>query len=156
MTKPRKKYRPKKTLVVPMCWGMTAQMERGLAIKDRNIVDAIISGDGASAHVEELRRMAVTMFNFARMAAEDPTAHTVYPEGVKAALARLSGPVAEAVHDIAARLESTGRVGVNGAERQALLELADLCDELRRNLPRRLYMKALEYTILHPEMRGTV
>lgn len=50
------------------------------------------------------------------------------------------------------RQRESGRVGCTGEERQSLLSLADVADQLRQAMPRRLWLKAMKSVYGSPRM----
>ena len=83
---------------------------------------------------------------------DTPTEHKVAMES-RGELRSALVEVARAMAAIKARHTATGRVGCSGEERQSILMLADLMDEMRVALPRRLWLAAYREALDRPVVR---
>lgn len=138
--KPRKAYRPGK-VIIPPAFGTTADMDMRLGMRMRQAVDAVIGGSGTWDDLMGCESELIVSIKLCAIAVQQPDAHEVEASALHALDDRLCA-IAAAVYAIKQRERETGRVGCSGDQRLALLELADIVDETRRALPRRLWLLA--------------
>jgi len=151
--KPRKARRPAAGgLPLPLVFGMTREMHQKLGIRDRMHIEAAWSGHGTDDDLAAAISVCVTMTYLTKSAIDNPGGHEVGADDLQAAHNELSRVIGPALHAMRVRRDATGRVGCTGEQRQALIALADLADQLRANLPRRMYLAALSYAVKHPRL----
>lgn len=149
--KPRRAYRPRK-MIIPPAFGTTSDMDMRLGLRMREAVDALVTGSGDWEDMMGCESELIVGIHLQRIAMARPTDHQVEPEALKALRSALV-EVAQAMASIKARHNATGRVGCSGAERAAILMLADLMDEMRAALPRRLWLLAYREALDRPVVR---
>lgn len=151
--KPRKAYRPADRIMpVPPAFGTQSKTQTLLALRTREAIDAMISGSGAWEDMMAADSDLVCAIHLQRIAAKRPAEHQVEPEAIAALCSELVG-IARAMRGIKDRHDRTASIGVNGEERAAMLRLADIMDEMRQALPRRLWLMAYRTALDRPVVR---
>lgn len=149
--KPRKAYRPRK-MIIPPAFATTGDMDMRLGLRMRQAVDALVTGSGDWDDMMGCESELIVGTHLQRIAAARPTEHQIEPDSLGELRSALV-EVAQAMAAIKARHRATGRVGCSGEERAAVLLLADLMDEMRRALPRRLWLLAYREALDRPVVR---
>jgi len=149
--KPRKAYRPRK-MIIPPAFGTTCDMDVRLGLRMREAVDALTTGAGDWDDMMGCESELIVGIHLQRIAMARPTEHQVEMESLGELRSALVD-VAQAMAAIKARHTATGRVGCSGEERQSILLLADLMDEMRAALPRRLWLLAYREALDRPVVR---
>lgn len=149
--KPRKAYRPRK-MIIPPAFGTTGDMDMRLGLRMREAVDALVTGQGDWEDLMGCESELIVGIHLQRIAAARPTEHQVEMESMDSLRSALV-EVAQAMASIKARHKATGHVGCSGDERAKILLLADLMDEMRRALPRRLWLLAYREALDRPVVR---
>ena len=149
--KPRKAYRPRK-MIIPPAFATTSDMDMRLGLRMREAVDALVTGQGDWEDMMGCESELIVGIHLQRIAMARPTEHRVEPESLGELRSALV-EVAQAMASIKARHNATGRVGCSGEERQSILLLADLMDEMRAALPRRLWLAAYREALDRPVVR---
>lgn len=149
--KPRKAYRPRK-MIIPPSFATTGDMDMRLGLRMRQAVDAMVTGSGDWDDMMGCESELIVGTHLQRIAAARPTEHQIEPDSLGELRSALV-EVAQAMAAIKARHRATGRVGCSGEERAAVLLLADLMDEMRRALPRRLWLLAYREALDRPVVR---
>lgn len=147
--KPRRAYRPRDVAPVPLMFSATAAMATQLAVRTRQVVDALIGHGATAQHVAAVEVEMVCALHLVDAAAEHPGRHQVTAESV-VEIANELLRISDSVRSIIGRQRETGRIGCTGPERQDLLALADLADQLREAFPRRMWHEAYRRGIERP------
>ncbi len=149
--RPRKKYTPR-NLIIPPAFGTTSDMDMRRGLRMREALDALVTGSGDWDDMMGCDSELIVGIHLQRIAMARPTEHQVEPESLDSLRSALV-EVAQAMAAIKARHTATGRVGCSGEERQSILLLADLMDEMRAALPRRLWLAAYREALDRPVVR---
>lgn len=151
------RYKPSRSrpeqLPIPPMFGFTPETSRRLAMRDRQAIDAVITGTGTLDDILAVECIAVVQIYMLRDAIARPARHQAEPDGLATVLQTLERDVAPAVYGVISRYRETRRVGCSGIERQALLMLAEISDQTLSALPRRLHSEAYAYAVKNPQVR---
>ncbi len=138
--------RPRRVVTLPPAFALPAGTLLAQQIVVREAVDAVLAGAGTKDHLDTLTAELAVAIELRRLAIARPRHHLVPREQLVA----LSEPLAAAVDAVAsvkARHTEAGRVGCNHDQRQGLLGLADIVDQMRDALPRSLWLMAIRTTL---------
>lgn len=135
----RSSYKPRPAMPMPPTWGITAEALRELALRERAAVAAMFDGQADAEHYHTLVGAAALALRAIDRAIQKPGAFDA--DGAKDAKARLQH-CGRALLTIGERHQRLGKYGCSGPERAALIELCDLCEQIRQQLPRRLLLDA--------------
>lgn len=144
--KPRKAYRPRDVVPVPLVFGASKSMQMSFGIKSRQAIDAVLAHDQDIRHLYAIETEIVAAMHALDIAANRPDDHDNTPESIEAIRGELKG-VGRAILSIKARHASTGRIGCDSSDRAALLTLGELLDVLRAGLPRRIWFEAYKRSL---------
>ena len=142
-----------RVLVCPLgTVGFSAQTRRALELRDREAIDGVLSGSGTRQDMAAVECITVCQLRLLQSAIDTPDAHQVEIEPLRELLAQLDAEVVPAVASILRRMAETGRIGCNGTERQALLMLANICEQTLDVLPRKMHADAYLWVMDHPTL----
>jgi hypothetical protein len=147
----RKKYRPRQALTMPAPYRTTKTADTGLSLKSRAAVDAVASGAGTAQDLAGVETDLAIAAELQRIAAKSPNDHDVSPEAIQALGVELLG-IASFLREVRQRHRETGRIGCTAHQRSALMRFADLCDEMRQAIPRRLWLMAYRHLLGSPSI----
>ena len=150
--KPRKAYRPRsEALPIPPSFATASKAQTLLDLRCREAVDAVIGGQGTWEDLMGCESELIVAVRLCGMAIACDTEHQVDIAQLGPLQTELQR-IALHVASIKRRERESGRVGCTGEERQALLSLADVVDQLRQAMPRRLWLKAMKSVYKNPRV----
>lgn len=149
--KTRRRHRPV-DFMTPVSFSMTGEMSRSLAIKDRAALDGLMSGPWSVEGIGGLECIAVVQTRLLQAAAAAPDAHCVPVDALRGVLQVLERDVLPAVAAVRARWSARTGMVCRDDERAALATLADIADQTREALPRRMHLDAYRRAIAAPEL----
>lgn len=138
--------RPRRTVALPPAFRLPAGTLAAQQLVVHEAVSAVLSGSGTKPHLEVLVAELAVAIELRKLALARPKHHLVPREQLEALAEPLAAAV-EAVASVKARHTETGRVGCNHEQRNGLLGLADIVDQMRDVLPRSLWLTAIRNTL---------
>jgi len=153
--RPGRPHHDSRAMSIPLAFAATEKMKSLLGLRDRQAIDAVISGQGTHEDLQASVTIAVTAAHACAIALETPALAALI-EGIDEVRAWLAGECMAALVRIFERRESTGRIGVSGPDRDALLQLADIADQIREALPRRVLHEAFSRSLRVASLRAAL
>lgn len=138
--------RRRHTVTLPPAFALPQARHVAQQLVVREAVSAVTGHSGDTEHLDILCAELAVAIELRKLALARPKHHLVPREQLEA----LAGPLsdaAEAVASVKARHTETGRVGCNHEQRNGLLGLADIVDQMRDVLPRSLWLTAIRNTL---------
>ena len=139
--KPRRPYRPKLVARLPATFATTAEMHTARGLDLRTAVDAAIHDRATWDDLMSCESELIVALLLRDMAEQQPQQHQV-PQDHIAELRPLLHAAAVAVAALKQQHRQAGQATCTADQREALLTLADIVDEMRRALPRALWIRA--------------
>lgn len=151
MKRPRRPYRPRPLLGLPLCWGMSDDARRQLRVRELQALALMLENQADEQHLADLEAGCVAALWICTevVKADLPQFD---PQAVAELRARLEQH-ARVLVQIRQRAERIGRHGCAGPERQALQDLCDQIEGLRDQVPRRLLLAGYQAAVANREVR---
>lgn len=148
----KRPQRQREALPIPPSFATASKANTLLDLRCREAVDAVISGQGTWDDLMGCESELIVAVRLCGMAIACDTEHQVDIAQLGPLQTELQR-IALSVAGIKRRERESGRVGCTGEERQALLSLADVVDQLRQAMPRRLWLLAMRSVYSNPKMK---
>lgn len=132
----------KRAMNLPPAFALPRAQHVAQQIVVREAVSAVTGHSGGPEHLDILCAELAVAIELRKLALARPKHHLVPREQLEA-LAEPLANAAEAVASVKARHTETGHVGCNYEQRNGLLGLADIVDQMRDVLPRSLWLTAI-------------
>lgn len=142
-------------MCMPLAFAATPAMKAQMGLRDREAIDAVISGQGVLDDLRAAVTVAVTAAHACAIARDTPELAALI-DGLEDVRAWLASECMDALVSIFTRLETTGRIGVNGEERTELLTLARIADQIRDVMPRRVLHEAFTRSLKVASLRAAL
>ena len=137
----RSRYRPREVMNQPPSWGLTREAQVNLGVKEREALDALLTGAGTAVHYLTLEG-ACEVAIWACDEASVPV-YGLDPDGLSQLRERLVH-CARALLGVRDRARQLGRYGCNGPQREDLRELCERLHDMRMQIPRRALLAAYD------------